>query len=167
MGLNKFDRDAVDASHQYSTDLLLTPNRLADIVDKTGICAFKYASFYSNSGNLLPHTLVVVELSRYLVIDSEFDFRRAAALLDCDPGLFSINDVKLAVRAIWKSDRVGFYHDGKTLYANGWIVKLLRSLSSLNRQDAVVPLYPSPSEVTSDFCPKALWCDHKGFWLGS
>lgn len=110
------------------------------------------------------HALVIETLWQYLIIDSEFNRQRGAALLDCDPELFSLNDVKLAVRALWKSERVGFYHTGEFLYKNGWISKLLSSLSELKDEDCTVPLYPLASEIVGDFNPKDLWNNYKGFW---
>jgi hypothetical protein len=55
-----------------------------------------------------------------------FDFPRAATLLDSDPALFSESDFNLAVRGLWKSDRVGFYKGGDELFRNGYIAKMIR-----------------------------------------
>lgn len=69
-------------------------------------------------------------LSERLAILDDFDFPRAAFLLDCDPADFTDVDMNLAVRAIWKSDRVGFYLGGDELFRNGYIAKLIRHWDS-------------------------------------
>lgn len=123
--------------------------------------------FYRNAHLGQPHPLhevVITILSRYLRLDSIFNAPRAAALLDCDPALFSQDDVHLAVRALWRSDRIGFHRESDYLYENGWISALLRCLSSLKKHPAIVPPYPHPNEVPDDFDFSSLWCGYIGFY---
>lgn len=107
------------------------------------------------------HNRIADILSEYLDFEINFNYPRCAALLDCDPSYFSINDIKLAVRALWKSGRVGFYWDGNQLYKNGWVSRLLKQLNNPCVEDVLVPAYPYPP--TSDFNAEKLWSEFKGY----
>lgn len=117
---------------------------------------------YDELANPIHHEIVGV-LGKFLIIDAEWNGPRAAALLDCDPKLFSSNDAKLAVRALWKSDRVGFYWGGYELYRSSWISKFLRSACSFKNDDAFVPAYPSPDLIDGHFDPKTYWHGIEGY----
>ena len=117
---------------------------------------------YSRDYRISPiHERIANILSEYLVFECEFNYPRCAALLDCDPSYFSINDIKLAVRGLWKSGRVGFYWNGNQLYKNGWVSKLLKQLNNPCAEDALVPEYPYPP--TKNFNAEKLWGSFKGY----
>jgi hypothetical protein len=59
-------------------------------------------------------------------IVSEFDFELAAALMDRHPRTYLESDFNLAVRALWKSDRVGFHKGGTEAFRDGFIAALIR-----------------------------------------
>ncbi len=71
------------------------------------------------------HKEVIALLSERLVITGEFDGKKALHLLDSDPQIFSEQDFNLAVRALWKSDRVGFYKGGNEAFRDGFISALI------------------------------------------
>lgn len=121
-------------------------------------------SFYLDGWEAPPEHKEIVEfLGGFLNFDQPWDAKRAAALLDCDPGLFSQRDMELALRAIWKSGRVGFYWGGNELYRNGWVSKLLRCMSNLREQDAILPAYPDPSEIDGQFNAEEYWKGFNGY----
>lgn len=65
-------------------------------------------------------------LSERLRIISDFDFSHAEDLLTSNPAFFSEADFNLAVRAIWKSDRVGFHKGGNDVFRDGFLSKMIR-----------------------------------------
>lgn len=130
----------------YTDDYLLD---LAERVDNEKFEGNFDIGFYFNAyGHVHPFSeevrCVLID-SRDLDNEQPWDSARAAALLDCNPALFSENDKDLAIRAIWKSGRTGFYHDARELYPNGWVSTLLRNLNKLKDNDAKLPKYPEPS----------------------
>lgn len=82
---------------------------------------------YSGYQSLHPVYLEVRSiLMERLVLSSEFDFERAAMLMDRHPATFSESEFNLAVRALWKSDRVGFHKGGDAAFRDGFIPALIR-----------------------------------------
>jgi hypothetical protein len=72
------------------------------------------------------HALVRQLLLERLGGWSDFDFDRAALLMDLNPAGFSLHQFNLAVRALWKSDRVGFHKGGDVAFRDGYISALMR-----------------------------------------
>lgn len=66
-------------------------------------------------------------LSERLIFEAEFDSERATFLLNSDPAFFNDEDFNLAVRALWKGDRVGFYKGGNEVFRNGFLSALIKN----------------------------------------
>lgn len=73
---------------------------------------------------------VYIEVRALLIerlnINSDFDFERAASLMSLHPSTFSEVEFNLAVRSLWKSDRVGFHKGGDEAFRDGFIPALIR-----------------------------------------
>lgn len=122
-------------------------------------------SFYDGWATEPPaHREIREVLGAFLHYPIEWNPQRAAALLDCNPEYFSERDIALAVRAIWRTERMGFYKGAKELYANGWISKVLKAISSPKDSDAVLPKYPLPGVHPEPFRPEGLWTGYRGYW---
>ncbi|WP_415912370.1 hypothetical protein [Neptuniibacter sp. QD37_11] len=147
------------------------PNNLSELAEAADALNVEglYISFYLEGGRHIhrTHLAIIDALQPYLVYDQPWDAKRATALLDCDPSLFSEQDVRLAVRALWKTDREDFYWRAKTLYKSGWIGALLRSLGDLKPENAIVPVYPDVSKADYLSFPASCWEGFTGYWAHS
>lgn len=99
---------------------------------------------------------VIALLSERLNFTGEFDFEKAAYLLTSDPALFKEDDFKLAVRALWKSDRVGFNKGGNEAFRDGFISAIIQhwdspisAMTSLRRIHTVKAMSKSESQYPS------------------